>query len=214
MVGGLIAFFNYGGKADSGLSSSQKKILETGDERLSLGEKDAPVRIVEYVDVMCQYCAQANREVVPKIKSDFIDKGKVHYEVRLVGVIDEDSKRAAEGAYCAAEQGMFWNYLDTAYDDTWNDFYNQGKKAIDIPLFSSVKIADFAESTGVDRLVWQRCMDKGEYGDTVDINQSEMSSMGAYGTPHFLINEHGYNGAPPYQSFKAVINSELKKADA
>lgn len=195
------------------MPSEQKKILETKDDRLSLGDSDATVRIVEYVDILCPYCAQANHEIIPKIKSDFIDSGKVHYEVRLVGMISPDSKRAAEGAYCAAEQDKFWNYIDTAYQKTWDDYYSQDKSAVDIHLFSAVNIADFASSVGVDRLTWQRCMDRSDYGDTVDRNRSEMTSMNAHGTPHFVINGHGYNGSPPYQSFKAVINSELKKAD-
>lgn len=205
-------FFNYGGSADSGQSTKQSTILDTKDEHLSLGESDAPVRVVEYVDVLCPYCAEANHEIIPKIKSDFIDSGKVHYEVRLVGMIAPDSKPAAEGAYCAAEQNMFWNYLDTAYQKTWDDYYSKGDTALDIQMFSSAKIGDFADSIGLDRLVWQRCMDKASYADTIARNQADMRNMKAHGTPHFVINDHQYNGAPPYQSFKAVINSELKQS--
>lgn len=69
---------------------------------------------MEFADILCPYCAKANQQVIPQIKSNYIDTGKVHYEVRLVAMIAPDSQHAGEGAYCAAKQGKFWNYLDTA----------------------------------------------------------------------------------------------------
>lgn len=111
-------FFSYGGSTQEPLSESDQKVLNVQDKRLTKGDSAAPVKIVEYADILCPYCAKANEEIIPQIQSNYIDKKQVHYEVRLVAMISPDSQRAGEGAYCAAEQDKFWDYLDAAYQDT------------------------------------------------------------------------------------------------
>ena len=187
-------------------------VLAIQDQRLSQGDANAPVKIVEYTDILCPYCAQANANIIPRIKSDYIDTKKAHYEVRLVARIAPDSKRAAIGAYCAAEQGKFWEYLDTAYTRTWNEFYSSNKSPEEVNLFSELLITDFAKRLGLDMPSWQTCLTSGKYDSALEKNQAKMREMEAYGTPHFVINEKSYSGAPPYPAFQAVIDGELKKA--
>jgi protein-disulfide isomerase len=208
------AFFAYGGSEQKPLSEAQQNVLKIEDKRLSKGNDNAPVKIVEYADILCPYCAKANEEIIPQIQSNYIDRGQAHYEVRLVAMISPDSQLAAEGAYCAAEQNKFWDYLDTAYRDTWRNYYSQDKTPQDVTLFSKTNIYGFASRVGLDGIQWQQCMDGGKYAETITQNQQKMSEIKAYGTPHFIINGNNYNGAPPFSSFKAVIDSELNKSKA
>lgn len=189
-------------------------VLSIQDKRLSLGDESAPVKIVEYADILCPYCAQANANIIPRIKADYIDTKKAHYEVRLVGRIAPDSKRAAIGAYCAAEQGKFFDYLDTAYTRTWSEYYSQNKSPEDIPLFSELLIKDFAKRLGLEMTAWDTCLTSGKYDSVLAANQAKMREIEAYGTPHFIINDRNYSGAPPYPAFQAVIDGELKKQEA
>lgn len=213
VFGGIWAFFSIGGK-QAPVAQTSLDILNVQDKRLSKGNPDAPVKIVEYADILCPFCAKANQEIIPKIQSDYIDTNKAHYEVRLVAMIAPDSQRAAEGAYCAAEQNKFWDYIDTAYKDTWDNYYSQNKTPDDVTLFSKSNIYGFARRVGLGGMQWQQCMDEGRYKDTITQNQKKMSEIKAYGTPHFIINGKNYNGAPPFSAFKAVIDSELNKSKA
>lgn len=212
MIVGGWAFFTYGGTTQQPITSAEQKILNVQDKRLSKGSENAPVKIVEYADILCPYCAKANEQIIPQIQSNYIDKNQAHYEVRLVAMIAPDSERAAEGAYCAAEQNKFWNYIDTAYKDTWDTYYSQNKSPEDVPLFSAANIYGFAQSIGLDAMQWQHCMDAGKYKDVIHKNEKAMNDMKAYGTPHFIINGNNYNGAPPFSAFKAVIDAELQKS--
>lgn len=214
VIVGFWTFFTYGGYTRQPLTDDQKKVLDVQDTRLTKGNKKAPVKIVEYADILCPFCAKANEEIIPQIQSNYIDSGKVHYEIRLVAMIAPDSERAGEGAYCAAEQNRFWNYIDTAYSDTWDNYYSQNKTPEDVPLFGQANIAGFASRVGLDKLQWQQCMDGGKYKETIAQNQQKMSEIDAYGTPHFIINDKNYNGAPPFQTFKAVIDGELNQIKA
>ena len=211
------SFFTYGGETAKP-TKEQQLILETKDERLSMGEPQAPVRIVEYGDILCPYCAKAHQQVVPKIQSNYIEKDKVHYEMRLVGMIAEDSKRAAEGAYCAGEQNKFWDYIDAAYRYTWENYYRHDKDPSEVTLFSSANMPKAALELGVfsgtDNIQWQNCVEAERYEETINSNRSDMSKLKAYGTPHFVIDGKGYNGAPPFSAFKAVIEAALNENQA
>ena len=44
---------------------------------MTIGDANAPVTIVEYAMFTCPHCAVFNQEVLPKIKANYIDTGKV-----------------------------------------------------------------------------------------------------------------------------------------
>src|SRR5579863_2398960 len=49
---------------------------------MALGPKDATVTITEYASMTCPHCAAFNENVFPKIKSAYIDTGKIRYVFR------------------------------------------------------------------------------------------------------------------------------------
>ena len=49
---------------------------------MALGPADARVTITEFASMTCTHCAAFNRDVFPKIKSEYIDTGKVRYVFR------------------------------------------------------------------------------------------------------------------------------------
>lgn len=211
---GVIAWLiaSHIGRESATVDSERAEILEVQQENLSKGSDDADITIVEYVDILCPHCAKAHQEILPKIEAEYIEPGKASYEVRLVAKIAPDSARAAKGAYCAAEQDMLWKYLDTAYRITWNDYYSQNRDTEEIDLFSQTNIGQFSHQIiGLDKLAWTQCLESDRYDKTLEDNAQEMSDLKAYGTPHFIINGHDYNGAPPYEFFKTAIEAELRR---
>src|SRR5258708_37109372 len=49
---------------------------------MALGPADASVTITEYASMTCPHCAAFDKAVFPKIKSEYIDTGKVRYVFR------------------------------------------------------------------------------------------------------------------------------------
>ncbi|WP_257348332.1 DsbA family protein [Pseudalkalibacillus decolorationis] len=89
----------------------------------SIGEEDAPVKIVEFADFKCPACAQFEAEVYPQIKADFIDTGKAELFMVNKPFLAPDSKIAAsvgEAVY-AQDEKAFWKYYDVV-------FKNQGSE--------------------------------------------------------------------------------------
>ena len=49
---------------------------------MAVGKADAPVTIIEYSSLTCPHCASFHKNVLPELKSKYIDTGKVRYVVR------------------------------------------------------------------------------------------------------------------------------------
>ena len=47
-----------------------------------LGNENAPITLIEYASLTCGHCATFHNEVFPKIKSDYIDTGKLKFIYR------------------------------------------------------------------------------------------------------------------------------------
>lgn len=49
---------------------------------MSLGDPNAPVRMVEYASLSCSHCAHFHEEVFPALKAKHIDTGRVRFTLR------------------------------------------------------------------------------------------------------------------------------------
>ena len=45
----------------------------------ALGRPDAPVSVIEFYSLTCSHCADFSHETFPRVKSEFIDTGKLRY---------------------------------------------------------------------------------------------------------------------------------------
>ncbi len=79
-------------------------------------------------------------------------------------------------------------------------------------LFGQSNIEAFAKSVSLDIPTWDHCMQGGTYKQVMQGNLATMSSIGAVGTPHFVINNTNYSGSPPYALFKTAIDAQLHKS--
>src|SRR5256886_11583207 len=83
---------------------------------MALGPANASVTITEYASMTCPHCAAFNDNVFPKIKSEYIDTGKVRYVFREFPL---DIKAAAGSmlARCIArdDSGKYFAVIDMLF---------------------------------------------------------------------------------------------------
>src|SRR5882724_3298949 len=90
---------------------------------MALGPANASVTITEYASMTCPHCAAFNENVFPKIKSEYIDSGKVRYVFREFPL---DIKAAAGSmlARCIAKDdaGKYFAVIDMLFKklDEWS----------------------------------------------------------------------------------------------
>lgn len=55
---------------------------QTADGGLLIGNPEAPIKVIEFASLTCHACAQFSAESGPELKKDFIDTGRVSFEIR------------------------------------------------------------------------------------------------------------------------------------
>ena len=173
----------------------------------AMGDPNAPVKIVEYSDFQCPFCARFAIETGPLIVEEYVATGKVYFRYVPFGpagnYIGTESKDAAMAAYCAGDQGRFWDFHDILFAN------HTGENVGD---YTQKRIIAFAESLGLDLDKFQACFKGGDFEDKLKAGIEEGLQANIGGTPAFLINGELFTGAQPFQVFKEKIDAALQAA--
>ncbi len=166
-----------------------------------VGNKNAPVVIVEFSDLQCPFCKRAHDTAFQEIKKNYIDTGKVLYVVKDFPLsFHDNADDAASAVACAQEQGKYWEMRDAIFENqaSWSQSSDARKQ-----------FKQYAQSAGLNQAGFDSCIDSAKYSEEVQADIAEGSSMGVDGTPAFFINGIKLSGAQPYQAFEKLIEQEL-----
>lgn len=160
-----------------------------------LGPANAPITIVEFSDYECPYCRQWHDEVYHRLLQDYKDKIRFVYRDYPLSGLHPDAISAAESAYCAGEQGAYWQYHDLLFS---------GQYALGLDSYQK-----YASSLKLDMAKFTDCLNKRRYQAEVQSNYQFAANLGVSSTPTFFINGLALVGAQSYDVFKQVIDMEL-----
>ena len=186
----------------TGVAVVNAKELE--DDDAFLGDKNAPVVMVEFSDFQCPFCRRFWTDTLPLLKTEYIDTGKVKFVYRdfPLSSIHPGAQPAAESAECADDQGKFWEMHDKIFEE-------QAKQGVGTVQFGVTELKQWASGIGLDTNKFNDCLDSGKYTDEVNQDLRDATSSGGQGTPYFVIGNTPVSGAQPYAAFQQVIESQL-----
>jgi len=172
-----------------------------------LGDPNAPVTLVEFGDYQCYFCNQFFHTTEDDLFKNYVETGKVKVIFKDYTIIGPDSVTAAHAAHCADDQGLFWKYHDTLYNN-W-DGENNG-------WASSENLLQFAGDIGLDTDEFSKCMIDSKHTSIIVNSNQDAKDLGLTGTPAFFIigpdnKVTKIGGAQPYDVFERIFNSELEK---
>ena len=166
-----------------------------------LGRADAPVTIIEYASLTCSHCRKVHTEVIPQLKKDYIDTGKVKLIYRDFP-FDRLALMGAVLARCAPED-RFFSFIDVlfAQQENWARSEDPFAALTRIGKLGGVNPSDFdaclKNQPLVDGIVEKRLAGQKNF----DVNA----------TPTFIIDgNHRIVGAQPYEEFKKVLDKKVK----
>ena len=172
----------------------------------ALGSSKAPLTIVEFSDFECPYCRQFHEEVLPSLRSEYIDTGLVRFVHKDLPLpFHSQARGAAMAARCAGEQNRYWDLYGALFDHQTC-----------LECKGAVKIA---EELGLKTSTLLACMQREETETLITANLSEAKLHNIRATPTFVIGpsrsdgkHHGdiVEGAMPWPQFKALIDQQLK----
>ena len=191
-------------KADK---AKPKKIsIDTRSGSPVLGDSSSPITIVEFGDYQCPFCKRWNENTKPAIERNLIDTGKASLIYVDMPIIGPDSVTIHAGSYCAADQGLYWQYHDFVYE-------YQGHENDGWANSGNLKILMNALD-GLDTKLFNECLDSKKYVQRVNDNKNIALDTGARSTPSFVIigpdgTAEPIVGAQPYGAFKTAIDNML-----
>lgn len=163
-----------------------------GPDEHVLGKTDAPVTIIEYASMTCPHCAHFSAETMPRIKSEFIDKGLVRFVFRPFP-LDGLALRASALAHCVPGEGYF-GMVDVLFRSQ-----NDWARASD-PLAALKQIGRTAglSSADVDRCI----ADEAVFNRLVEDSKEANAKFGIDSTPSFLINGKKHTNIPSFDDYE------------
>lgn len=165
-----------------------------------LGKESAPVTIVEYASKTCPHCANFHNNILPVLKKEYIDTGKVRLVYRDFP-LDRLALRAAMVAHCAPKDRYF-AFVSAI-------FSTQSKWARDTnPIAALARIALLG---GMSQAEFDACMQNQEVADAVVNTRLEGDkTYHVNSTPTLIIGGERYGGLTLDQ-IRAVIDRQLGK---
>jgi protein-disulfide isomerase len=183
--------------------SIQKKMVKPiprpNADYTSMGDKNAKVKVEEFSDFQCPYCSQFAAKQEPAIVEKYVATGKIQLTFVPFAFLGPESVKAAEAAYCAADQGKFWEYHDLIFENQKGE--NQG-------AFTRNLFVQLSKDLSLDETKFQECVDKGTYTAKVSEDVKYGQGKGVNGTPYFTVNDKLVDSSQLESAIEAALAAE------
>jgi protein-disulfide isomerase len=169
---------------------------------MALGPANAAVTITEYASMTCPHCATFAKDVFPKIKSEYVDTGKVRYVFREFPL---DIKAAAGSmlARCIAKEdsGKYFAVIDLLFKQQ-NDWASKN---------TAETLGRIGKQAGLSQQAVEDCLKDQALLDKIAADQKYASEvLKVDSTPTFFINGDKIKGETSFEEFDKRIKSLLK----
>ncbi len=184
------------------------------DDDPVLGDKNAPVTLIEFSDYECPFCKRHFDQVYPSLKKDYIDTGKVKMVFRDFPLSFHDPMATfeAKAANCAKDQGgdsAYFKFHDAIFTKTTSNGNGLTKD----------QVYQIAADLGLNQANLKSCADSDKHDAEVKKDITDGGAAGVSGTPSFVAGKSVPSGniegqlivgAQPYSAFQTAIDALLK----
>jgi Na+/H+ antiporter NhaA len=160
------------------------------------GPADSLVTLVEYGDLECPYCGQAE-PVVRELLRDFTDITYVWRHLPLDDV-HPHARMAAEATEAAHAQGAFWEMHDLLFEHQ-----------------DALRLSDlvgYAEQLGLDTATFADEVRRRTHAARVSSDVDGADLSGVSGTPTFFVNGRRHQGAFDLETLSAAVKAAGARA--
>lgn len=143
-----------------------------------MGNPNAPIEIREFSSFTCPACNSFHQAILDSLVETHIRAGQVKVVFVPVDNIPAGTPAdvAARAAYCASDQGMFWEMHDIMFH--WQDLVGVNER----------RLKKAAEDIGMDGGEFGDCMNDSDTGDRVSDGMSDFRDRNLSSTPSVFLN--------------------------
>jgi protein-disulfide isomerase len=165
----------------------------------TMGNADAPVQIVEFLDPACETCAQ----FFPLVKGLMRDHpGDIRLSVRLVP-FHKGSDVAVRALEAAKLQGKFWDLLERLFATQ--------RQWVNGHTVDPERVMAMVRSSNLDFAKLEADMQSPALLQNVATDVQDARSLKVTATPEYFVNGRGLPKFG-YEQLVALVNDELKRA--
>ena len=193
---------------NSSATGGQTAAVSQGDH--VIGSADAPVTVIEYASPTCPACKYFHDDVLPTLKTEYIDTGKVRFVYREYPVHQDLDVPAYALAMCAGEDKFF---------DVLDDLFERQDNVIGAAQNGALKMAlqTIGKRHGIETdAQFDACMSNRDYRQALaDKYQVATEKWNVTSTPSFIIDgkTHRFEGRTrTVESFSEYLDELIAKA--
>jgi protein-disulfide isomerase len=174
---------------------------------LTIGSPDAPLKLTEYGDYQCPFCAEVNNEAFETLLTKYIETGQVSITFSPMAFLGrnhdpDESTLAVEAALAANDQGKFWPMHEVIYAN--HNGENQGNLTLE-------RLRLMAQEAGLDLDQFDSAMANGTHTADVTAYNQAASAAGVNSTPTFVTNTGETFGWKDLATLESSIDAALDK---
>lgn len=170
-----------------------------------MGDPNAPVTLIEYASTTCPGCAYFHKEILPGIKTDFIETGQVKLEFREFPTNPQQLSVAGFAmSRCAADEkgsDAYFAMLDTLFANQRDWVSEQWKE----------ELTKYAAQAGMTFEDLKNCFGREDVMGKIDSNIKIAVEKEVSGTPSFFLNGEVME-YDSYENFKEQIAAAVEAA--
>lgn len=172
---------------------------------MALGDDDAPVTMIEYASFTCPHCATFHAEIMPQLKRDYIDTGKVRFVHREV-FFDRYGLWAGIVARCGGEMRYF-GVADMIYSRMGE--WTRGADAAAV----ADNLRRIGRTAGLSDDQLDACLTDGDKAQAlVTWYQDNATRDGVESTPSFVIDGERFSNMS-YAELRRILDDKIAAAE-
>lgn len=170
--------------------------ISADSTRTPKGNPQSVVVVTEFADLECPACRTANTAILQPLVKKYGTQVRFDFQHFPLRSIHRHTMELAEAAECAADQGKFWEYVDSAYEKQ--------------PELTAGSAKLWGEALVADQDLFSRCVRSHIKKNAILAEYEAGVARNVLGTPTFFVN--GKKMDSSLDAISAEIDAQLKGA--
>jgi protein-disulfide isomerase len=209
LIAGIATLSYLATRPSQAVSQVDTTIAPVPNQGHAMGSDSALVEVVEFADFECPACGAFATLAEHDVRERLVKPGLVRFRFIDFPIVSihRNTMAAHSAAWCAGEQGRFWEMHDAIFmnQDRWNGEATSRPDRV---------LAGLARQVGLNMDQYESCTNSRKYQPQIRSNLAEGERRGVRSTPTFIIGSKMVAKNTPYDELKRYVDEALAQARA
>ena len=185
------------------IAENTESVLDIKEDDFIIGDENAPITIIEYASLSCGHCADFHINILPKLKEEFVDTGKVKMVFRDFP-FNYPALLGSMVLRCVPED-IRYEYSNALYQ-------LQSKWVVRENAETTKELYKIMQSGGMSKEKFNECINNVDLENEILHGvMAAQSEFNINSTPSFLVNGILIQGNKTIKEFRQIIDKILSE---